>query len=96
MRLIAITDMYRVMQIMSEINRKSRGWATVKWLQYLVRMAAGDRQTSAQSSVAGPQVSLFVMSVPVSQRKAVGIKVIQFVFIFTEDIQLCCELKTNR
>ena len=89
MQLIAITDMYRVMQIISEINHQSRGWATVEMdtvpLGYDSRRPANLR---SESSVVGPQVFLFVMSVPLSQQKAVGIKVIQN-FLFSQRTFSC-------
>lgn len=76
--------MYRVMQIMSEINRQSRGWITVETIT--VPLAYDGRRPAdllSESSVVDPQVSLFVMSVPLSQQKAVGIKVIQNLFLFS-------------
>jgi len=72
------------------------GGLQLKWLQFLVRTTARGRQTSFQSSVVGPQVSIFVMSVPLSQQKAVGIKVIQNLFLFLQRTLSCVvNLKTN-
>jgi len=98
MRLNVITDMYRVMQIMSEINRQSRGWATVEIITvpgaYDCRRPAKLR---TEFSVVGPQVTLFVMSVPLSQQNAVGIKVIQNLFLFLQrTLSRVVSLKTNR
>jgi hypothetical protein len=90
MGLIAITDMYRVMHKMSEINRQSRGWATVEMVT--VPLAYDGRRPAnlrSESCVVGPQVSLFVMSVPLSQQKAVGTEVIQNLFLFLQRTFSC-------
>jgi len=82
--------MYRVMHIMSEISRQSRGWATVEMvtlpLAYDGRRPANLR---SESCVVGPQVSLFFMPVPLSQQKAVGREVIQNLFLFLQRTFSC-------
>jgi len=75
---------------MSKINRQSRRWATVEVVTvpgaYDGRRPANLR---SESFIAGPQVSLFVMSVPLSQQKAVGIKVVQNLFLFLQRTFSC-------
>jgi hypothetical protein len=81
MRLPAVTDMHRVMQIMSEINRHSRGWVVVEMIT--VPLAYDGRRPAhlrSESSVVGPHVS---------QQKAVGIKVIQNLFLFLQRTFSC-------
>ena len=90
MRLISITNMGRVMQIMSEINRQSRGRATVEMVT--VPLAYDGRRPAnlcSEFSVVGPQVCHFVMSVPLSQQKAAGIKVVQYLFLILQTTFSC-------